>query len=86
MGVSARRSIPIRKLAATVVCALTLAGAGASEPARGFLCSACSFLQYYRAIGDASVPAGFFERVAMSLALARSDAHGRIEGRGEGVL
>lgn len=56
----------------TGVTAVTMAVAGTSPPGRTFICSAQNFVSNYRAIGEASVPAGFLEKVAISLALTRS--------------
>ncbi|MGE5488562.1 MAG: hypothetical protein ACM3ZB_12170 [bacterium] len=54
------------------VTAVTMAVAGASSPGRTFICSAQNFVSNYRAIDELSVPAGFLEKVAISLALTRS--------------
>lgn len=56
----------------TGLTAATLAVAGTSPQGRTFICSAQDFVSNYRAIGEASVPAGFLERVAISLTLTRS--------------
>lgn len=59
--------------------AITLTGAQ-SEPARSLYCSACHFVEYYRALQDSEeIPAGFMERVRISMALAKADEAKAVE-------
>ncbi|HWR50128.1 MAG TPA: hypothetical protein VN428_03420 [Bryobacteraceae bacterium] len=70
-GTAANR---IKHLGAILLGAVTLTGAH-SEPARSLYCSACQFLEYYQALQDSKeIPAGFLERVRISIALAKLDA------------
>lgn len=71
----------IKHLAGTVLAAATLAGAGATQPARDFYCSAAEFVGYYQELGDSSVQAGFLERVAISLTLTKVEASRRAQTR-----
>ncbi len=80
MVVNGQTANRIRNLAVTVLAAATLMGAGATRPARNFFCSATEFVQYYRALEESTVSAGFLERIAISLALTKVDATGQQQG------
>ncbi len=60
--------------AAVLLGSASLAGAGATAPARDLYCSAHHVVEYYRAIEDSKLPAGFLERVTLSVTLARAEA------------
>jgi hypothetical protein len=69
-------------MGAILLGAVTLTGAQ-SQPARSFYCSAYHVVEYYRALKDSeAVPAGFLERVRISIALAKTDA-AKVAGTGE---
>lgn len=53
---------------------VSLAGVSQTDTGRHFVCSAHSFLGYYRALEQANDRSGFFDRVALSLVLASGDA------------
>lgn len=58
-----------------LLCALGLAGVSQSAPARQFVSSARQFAVYYHALERTSVRAGFWDRVALSLALASASSN-----------
>jgi hypothetical protein len=51
-----------------------LAGVGATAPARNLYCSAHEVVEYYRALEESELPAGFLERLTLSMTLARAQA------------
>jgi hypothetical protein len=54
--------------------ALSLAGVSQSAPAKRFVSSAQQFAIYYHTLERTSVRAGFWDRVALSLALASASS------------
>lgn len=70
----ARKQGRRKQLGVFLLAAVSLAGVGSTSPARQFLSSANHFVCYYRALGNAGVQAGFWERIALSFVLASSDS------------
>ena len=56
-----------------LLCAALAAGAGTTAPARCALTKTGHFLTYYRALEKTSVRPNFWNRVALSLALAKAE-------------
>ncbi len=56
-----------------LLCGALTAGAGTTAPARRALTTTGHFLTYYRALDRTSVRPNFWNRVALSLALAKAE-------------
>ncbi len=65
----------------TVFLGVLSLGAAASPSTREVRCSLYEFVRYYQALGKSDAQAGFWEKVAVSLALASDHPSSRAAGR-----